>query len=60
MSLLFGLTEHTTNGDVLQLAVWRAQNLCRKLGVDEVAFEGAIRKYGDFSQQIRAKNPLAF
>jgi hypothetical protein len=60
MALLFGLTENTTSGDVLHLAVWRAQDLCQRLGVNEETFTQVIRQYGEFSEKLRAKNPLAF
>lgn len=60
MAILQGLTENTTSGDVIALAVFRAKDLCRQFGISEDEFNDIIDQYLNFADHVRKKNPLAF
>lgn len=60
MALLQGLMENTTNGDVVLLSYYKAKDLCGSLGIDGEVFEETVRRYLQFSDSIRKRNPLAF
>lgn len=60
MAILQGVTENTTSGDVLALAVYRAQDICLAMGIAEDTFAEVVRRYGEFAKMARKGNPLAF
>lgn len=60
VSLLMGITEHTTSGDVLALASYRAKDLCLRAGISEDVFLEVLRAYADVAQRLRSRNPFAF
>lgn len=60
MAILQGVTEYTTSGDVLALAVFRAQAVCSGMGISEDTFTEVVRRYGEFAKVARKGNPFAF
>jgi len=60
MSLLLGITENTTSGDVLSLASFRAKDICDRLGIDEHIFLEVVGAYSEVAKRLRSWNPLAF
>jgi len=60
MSLLLGITENVTSGDVLELGVAKAEKICERLEIDEELFKEVIARYRSFADKARSWNPLAF
>ena len=60
LSILLGITENTTSGDVLALGVYRAQDLCDEFGIDEEVFKETVGRFARFAKESRSWNPLAF
>lgn len=60
LAILHGITTNTTSGDVIELSIYHAQDICRELQIDEVVFREVVGKFVRFSKKARNWNPLAF
>ena len=60
LSILFGITENTTSGDVLTMGMYRAEDLCHEFGVDETVFKETVGRFARLAKESRSRNPLAF
>lgn len=60
LAILQGIIENTTNGDVIELSIYRAKDLCAKFGIDEEMFESVVERFLVISKKLRSRNPLAF
>lgn len=60
LSLLLGITENTTSGDVIALSMYRAKDLSEQLGVSEEIARDTLQKFDAISRRLRSWNPLAF
>tara|TARA_Y100000034_G_C6910429_1_gene424499 strand:+ start:13914 stop:14156 length:243 start_codon:yes stop_codon:yes gene_type:complete len=59
MAVLLGLTENTWNGDVVELSLYRAKDICSLLEIPEGTVDDTLRKFGIFSKIVRQNNPMA-
>lgn len=60
LTILLGITENTTSGDVLALGIYKAQDLCDEMGVDPTVFKETVGRFARFAEQSRKWNPLAY
>jgi TRAP-type mannitol/chloroaromatic compound transport system substrate-binding protein len=60
LAILQGITENTTSGDVIELSIYRAEDMCRAIGVSKDEFKEVVNRFVQFSKQVRGWNPLAF
>ena len=59
MAMLYGLTENTWSGDVMELSIYRAKDLCKLLDIPEDEVNETLRKFGQFAKAMRNSNPMA-
>lgn len=58
--LLQGITENTCGNDVLALGMYRAQDLCRRAGVDEETYDRVLQAYAEFAEKSKRNFPKGF
>ena len=59
MAMLHGLTEYTFNGDVIELSIYRAKDICESLDIPKEQVDEILKKFGQFSKTIRKNSPMA-
>lgn len=59
MAMLFGLTENTWSGDVMELSIYRAKDICELLDIPEDEVNETLKKFGQFAKAMRNSNPMA-
>lgn len=59
MAMLFGLTENTWSGDVVELSIYRAKDICNLLNIPEEEVNETLRKFGLFAKAMHNSNPMA-
>lgn len=59
MAMLLGLTENTWNGDVVELSVYRAKDICQCLNIPESKVDEVLRNFSRFAKAMRQRNPMA-
>ena len=58
LAILTGLTENVMSSDVIELSVWRAEDICLSLGMNKETFGRFARRFLEVAKQARQKNPL--
>ena len=59
MAMLYGLTEHTFSGDVVELSIYRAKDICKLLDIPEDEVNETLNKFKQFAKAMRNSNPMA-
>lgn len=59
LAILTGLCEEVMSGDVISLALFRAQDLCQQAGINEQTFEQYAQRFAEVAARARKKNPLS-
>ena len=59
LSFLQGLTENVMSGDVMQLAAFRAIDLCEKAGMDSEEVTSRILLMLNLARENRKRNPIS-
>ena len=57
-AILQGLIENVMSGDVVWLSVYRAQQICVGMGMDEEVFVDTANEFMRIAQEARKKNPI--
>jgi hypothetical protein len=60
LAILQGITTNTTSGDVIELGIYHAKDMCEAAGISEDKFKEVVGKFAQFSKNCRSWNPLAY
>ena len=60
LAMLHGIVTNTTSGDVIELGVYHAKDICQQAGIPESSFEEVAKKFAAYSKAARSWNPLAY